>query len=442
MTVSAPERVRSEGDRPLPVLPALEPLFAAGGLRRGSAVAVRGSASLLLAVLAGPARGGAWCGVVGMPALGLLAAAEAGIPLERLALVPDPGRDWASVVAALLDAMEIVVVAPGGRPADGEVRRLAARARQRGAVLVPYGGVAWPGAELRLSVTAGRWTGVGGGWGNLRSRRVVVHGEGRGSAARGQDLPLWLPAPDGEVRPADHPLRVLPGGRTAATPPTDLARPPRPAPTLPPADLPPAAVAARAVRPAPGGIPRPAPGPGDAVRPAALRSVPGTGGGSARPGIGAGAFGPRPAGAPVPAGRSSARAGVPATSPKPAPPPASPGAIPLTTRPASRPARARTPDTPAAPARPGGPVGSDRPGGSGADGSTPRSTGPDRTAASGRPGRHGEQAEPGVAGRPGTAGAGRARPGIPAALLARLRPASALPRPPGRGGRELPAHAP
>src|SRR5215203_6033889 len=170
VVVSAPARrgpaeVRSEDRRPLPVLPALEPLFATGGLRRGSAVAVRGSASLLLALLAGPSRRGAWCAVVGMPGLGLGAAAEAGIALERLALVPDPGRDWTAVAAALLDAMEVVVVAPRGQVPDGEVRRLAARARQRGAVLVPYGAVRWPGAELRLSLAAGIWEGLGDGSG-------------------------------------------------------------------------------------------------------------------------------------------------------------------------------------------------------------------------------------------------------------------------------------
>ena len=173
-----------------------------GGLRRGSAVAVHGSASLLLALLAGPSRRGAWCAVVGLPGLGLVAAAEAGVELERLALVPDPGRDWAAVAAALLDAMEVVVVAPRGRVPDGDVRRLAARARQRGAVLVPYGSVAWPGAELRLSVGGGVWEGLGDGSGRLRSRRVVVRSEGRGSAARLRELSMWLPAPDGEIRPA------------------------------------------------------------------------------------------------------------------------------------------------------------------------------------------------------------------------------------------------
>ena len=132
--------VERAGERPLPVLSALSPLLP-DGLRRGSAVAVRGSAGLLLALLAGPSRAGAWCAVVGLPGLGLVAAAETGVALERLALVPDPGPDWAAVAGALLDAMDVVVVAPRGRVLDGDVRRLAARARQRGAVLVPFGAV-------------------------------------------------------------------------------------------------------------------------------------------------------------------------------------------------------------------------------------------------------------------------------------------------------------
>jgi hypothetical protein len=198
---------------PLPVLPALEPLVGPGGLRRGSSVGVRGSTSLLLALLAGPSRAGRWCAVVGMPALGLVAAAGTGLDLGRLALVPDPGRDWSAVAAALLDAMDVVAVAVRGRVADGEARRLAARARQRGAVLVPYGPVEWPGLDLRLSVApGGMWEGLGDGHGNLRARRVTVRGEGRGSAARARETELWLPSMGGDVAPASPepvPLRAV-----------------------------------------------------------------------------------------------------------------------------------------------------------------------------------------------------------------------------------------
>src|SRR3954452_18172826 len=76
----------------LPVRPPLDALFPDGGLRRGSVVAVEGSVWLALALAAGASASGSWCGVVGLPYLGGAAAAEAGIDLDRLALVPSPGE--------------------------------------------------------------------------------------------------------------------------------------------------------------------------------------------------------------------------------------------------------------------------------------------------------------------------------------------------------------
>src|SRR5262245_5859995 len=96
------------GERTLPVLPELRALLPAGGLRRGSTVAVAaghpvplgavpaggltsfGATTVLLALLAAASAAGSWCAVVGLPALGLAAAAELGVALDRLALVPEP----------------------------------------------------------------------------------------------------------------------------------------------------------------------------------------------------------------------------------------------------------------------------------------------------------------------------------------------------------------
>ncbi len=181
----------------LPVLSALAPLLPGGGLRRGSTVAVTGSASLLLALLAGASRAGAWAAVVGVPTLGMVAAAEAGVVLERLALVPRPGTDLAGVTAALADGMDLVAVGRPDRLHVTEVRRLVARARQRGTVLVGFGG--WPGAELRLSVQSPAWQGLGQGSGRLTARRVTVRLDGRGSAARPRYHDIWLPAVGGGV---------------------------------------------------------------------------------------------------------------------------------------------------------------------------------------------------------------------------------------------------
>jgi hypothetical protein len=187
----------------LPVLSPLAPLLPGGGLRRGSTMAVHGSASLLLALLAGASRSGAWTAVVGVPTLGMVAAAEAGMVLERFALVPNPGTALGGVLAALTDGMDIVALGAADRLHAAEARRLVARARQRGTVLIGYGG--WPGAELRLSVEEPAWQGLGQGHGHLHARQVRVRLDGRGSAARPRYHELWLPAAGGgvaEVTPA------------------------------------------------------------------------------------------------------------------------------------------------------------------------------------------------------------------------------------------------
>ncbi|MEN3263555.1 hypothetical protein [Pseudonocardia sp.] len=187
------------------VLPVAEPLarlLPAGGLRRGATVALPagpGATSLLLALLAEASAGGAWVGVVGRPGLGLLAAVEAGVRLERLALVPHPGTDLMAVTVALLDGMDVVAVSgadrAGVRAADRQ--RLAARARQRGAVLLALG--PWPGADVELHCVDAQWQGLGAGAGRLRSRRVRVQLKGRGAAPGGRTAGLLLPAPGGAV---------------------------------------------------------------------------------------------------------------------------------------------------------------------------------------------------------------------------------------------------
>jgi hypothetical protein len=200
------------GERLLPVVPALQPLLPGRGLRRGSTVAVGRSAALALALVAGASAAGSWVAAVGLPDLGMVAAAEVGIALERLALVPAPGaRAWPAVVAALLDAVDVVLVrSPAGLPA-GHARRLAARARERGAVLVPLGG--W-------SAAPDLW--LGQGHGRLEARRVEVVAGGRGAAARERRAALWLPAPDGTVAalvaPAPAPGAAVPAPAALVAP--------------------------------------------------------------------------------------------------------------------------------------------------------------------------------------------------------------------------------
>jgi hypothetical protein len=209
----ASEHVEESVERSLPLTPALRPLLPGGTLRRGGTVTIRpgpaGSTSLLFALLAEASAAGSWSAAVGLPSLGMLAAAEAGVAVDRFALVPYPGPDWPGVMAALIDGVDIVVVAtPAGVPAQ-VASRLAARARQRGAVLVPVG--SWPGADLTLEVVDSSWYGLGQGRGRLRRRELEVIGYGRGAASRVRRAHLWSPGQP-EVPPRRGHLSLVDSG--------------------------------------------------------------------------------------------------------------------------------------------------------------------------------------------------------------------------------------
>ncbi|MEY7972626.1 hypothetical protein AB8O38_11570 [Saccharomonospora xinjiangensis] len=186
----------------LPVAPTLAGLLPHEGLRRGSTVSVRGSTSLLLTLLAEATARGSWAAVVGLPRLGLVAAEELGVELSRFALIPHPGAEFPAVTAALLDGLDLVAARPPqGKGGETLARRLSARARQRGAVLLSLG--AWPGAEVELRCRTVRWTGTDGGYGYLRAREVVVEATGRAALARPARATVLLPGPDGVARVPD-----------------------------------------------------------------------------------------------------------------------------------------------------------------------------------------------------------------------------------------------
>ncbi|CAN5135428.1 hypothetical protein BH24ACT1_BH24ACT1_08290 [soil metagenome] len=211
------------GEQLLDVLAPLVPLFPEGGLRRGSTVTVDGgpgATSLALALGAAASVGGSWVAGVNLPSLGLLATAELGVALERVVVVARVAPAlWATVVAALLDAVDLVWAGLPPRVAPGDARRLAARARERGSVLVPLSPwtpaargarppttAGWPlPADVRLStVEFSGWVGLAtGGAGRLEARHLQVAAAGRGASARERRVSLWLPAPDGGVAPAD-----------------------------------------------------------------------------------------------------------------------------------------------------------------------------------------------------------------------------------------------
>jgi hypothetical protein len=187
----------------LPVLPALAPLLPGKGLAKGTVVAAGRAGTLCVALMAGASQAGMWCSVAGMPHLGIVAAAEAGVKPGRMMLVPEPGPRWAGVAATMLDACEVVLLRPPGRVPAQVRRRLETAARRSGAALIVAG--TWDGAPVRLHVAWQQWDGIGDGYGRLRARRAEVVAEGRGALVRPRRAWLWLPGPDGSIIAAAGP---------------------------------------------------------------------------------------------------------------------------------------------------------------------------------------------------------------------------------------------
>jgi cell division inhibitor SulA len=190
------------GDRRLTVADPLGGLLPDGGLRRGSVVTLTGAmgtTSVLLPLLAAATAIGEWAAVVEPGAtLSGAAVAEAGVALERCAIVRRvPADRWTVVVAALLEGATLVAAWVPAGVRMGDARRLAARARERASVLVAMESVpgvrsvAWPAeAALRLHVQPGPWrlTGVSTnepGHGLLSDRDLRLRVEGRGAAREG-----------------------------------------------------------------------------------------------------------------------------------------------------------------------------------------------------------------------------------------------------------------
>lgn len=190
------------GKETLPVLPVLSGLLPGGALWPGSVITVERPGLLCVTLAAAASTAGAWCAVVGMPEFGVLAAADAGMDVSRLLLVPDPGPEWPRVVAALFEGCELVLLRPPAQPSASVTRRLAAHARRSGGVLVVAGD--WAGAAVWLRLARSRWVGIGTGHGRLRGRLVQVVAGGRGSGARSRTRWWWLPGPDGAVAAAER----------------------------------------------------------------------------------------------------------------------------------------------------------------------------------------------------------------------------------------------
>nr|WP_300338431.1 hypothetical protein [Actinomyces sp.] len=117
-------------------------------------LALSGSLWLLLALAARRQSAHGWCAVVGGEDVGWCAAAEAGLDLARTLVVPLSGGEVRSratllpgVLGALVDGVEVVVLASGAAAglSHGVRRSVQARARKRGVLVLVQ--EAWDGAR-------------------------------------------------------------------------------------------------------------------------------------------------------------------------------------------------------------------------------------------------------------------------------------------------------
>ena len=179
-------------ERAVPLGGELGDLVPGATLTRGSVLRVTGrpgagATTVGFELAAAVTALGEWAAAVDVDAtLGPLAAADAGVALERFAVVRRvPPARWATVVAALLDGVSLVLAEVPRGVALGDARRLEARAREREALLVvaETRGAVWPGSALfTLHAAGSAWDDLGAGL--LEARRLRVEVEGRGAAAR------------------------------------------------------------------------------------------------------------------------------------------------------------------------------------------------------------------------------------------------------------------
>ena len=195
-------------ERTLPVAEELTELFVEGGLVRGRILTCTGLAatSLALALVAPVVAAGSWLGIVDLPTIGLDAASEFGLPLERVVAVNSErgsgssrefddrwAHRWPDVMAAAVDGFDVLLARVPAGVSSASVRKVATRVQRRGAVVVVLGDPGPATCDGVLHTEPLGWTGVGDGHGHLQQRSVVVQASGRRMPGRCR-RELMLPA--------------------------------------------------------------------------------------------------------------------------------------------------------------------------------------------------------------------------------------------------------
>ena len=172
----------------LPLDEALTSVIGAG-MARGRTIACSGDAALALAlrVVGRATQEGAWLAVVGIDDLGLAAAAEQGVALQRTVLVAPPRatREWAATLATAIDGFALLMTHVPHGVTVGEARKVVARVQARQGVMVLVDPARQPAVasafqpDITLHTTTLEWFGIGAGVGHVQGRDVRIDVGGR-----------------------------------------------------------------------------------------------------------------------------------------------------------------------------------------------------------------------------------------------------------------------
>jgi hypothetical protein len=139
--------------------------------------------------------------VVGVPNLGIAAAIEAGVALERIVLAQPPraSREWVATVAALVEGFEVLIVATPASLSASDARRLQTRVMARQAVLIvvdlpalsSVGEASMFASDIDVHANTVSWSGIERGAAHITQRTVQVRVSGRRcSSPREQTITL------------------------------------------------------------------------------------------------------------------------------------------------------------------------------------------------------------------------------------------------------------
>lgn len=177
------------------------------GLVRGRIIRCSGDAglSLALSLCSRATQQGSWLGVVGVAHLGVLAAVEHGVALERMVLVqpPNTSREWSVTVSAVIDGFDLLVVAVLARLSANDARRVQTRLQSRRAVMIIVDNMTLSRstsrfaperepdpfvADVILDTKTKSWSGIDNGSGYLQHRDVSIRVSGRRVARQREHL--------------------------------------------------------------------------------------------------------------------------------------------------------------------------------------------------------------------------------------------------------------